>query len=66
MTGPWDMESEMTRYSVEDIESEAEEVPIIENEEEGSDDTQYAVLGIIIVASIGAAIFYLKGYKPKH
>ena len=65
-TAPWDMQSEMTLYSVEEIESEAEEVPIIENEEEGSDETQYAVLGIIIVAGIGAAIFYLKGYKPKH
>ena len=65
-TAPWDMQSEMTLYSVEKIESEAEEVPIIENEEEGSDETQYAVLGIIIVAGIGAAIFYLKGYKPKH
>ena len=65
-TVPWDMQSEMTLYSVEEIESEAKEVPIIENEEEGGDETQYAVLGIIIVASIGAAIFYLKGYKPKH
>ncbi len=65
-TAPWDMQSEMTLYSVEEIESEAEEVPIIENEEEDGDETQYAVLGIIIVAGIGAAIFYLKGYKPKH
>ena len=65
-TAPWDMQSEMTLYSVEEIESEAEEVPIIENEEGDGDETQYAVLGIIIVAGIGAAIFYLKGYKPKH
>jgi hypothetical protein len=65
-TAPWDMQNEMTLYSVEKIESEAEEVPIIENEEGGGDETQYAVLGIIIVAGIGAAIFYLKGYKPKH
>ena len=65
-TAPWDMQSEMTLYSVEKIESEAEEVPIIENEEGDGDETQYAVLGIIIVAGIGAAIFYLKGYKPKH
>jgi hypothetical protein len=64
-TAPWDMQSEMTLYSVEEIESEVEEVPIIENEEDG-DETQYAVLGIIIVAGIGAVIFYLKGYKPKH
>ena len=65
-TAPWDMQSEMTLYSVEKIESEVEEVPIIENEVEDGDETQYAVLGIIIVAGIGAVIFYLKGYKPKH
>jgi len=65
-TAPWDMQSEMTLYSVEEIESEVEEVPIIENEVEEGDETQYAVLGIIIVAGIGAVIFYLKGYKPKH
>lgn len=65
-TAPWDMQSEMTLYSVEEIESEVEEVPIIENEVEDGDETQYAVLGIIIVAGIGAVIFYLKGYKPKH
>ena len=64
-TAPWDMQSEMTLYSVEDIESEVEEVPIIKNQEDG-DETQYAILGIIIAAGIGAAIFYLKGYKPKH
>ena len=29
------------------------------------DESQYAVLAIIIVIGIGAAIFYLKGYKPK-
>ena len=65
-TAPWDMQSEMTLYSVEDIESEVEEVPIIKNQEEDVDETQYAILGIIIAAGIGAAIFYLKGYKPKH
>ena len=65
-TAPWDMKSEMTLYSVEEIESEVEEVPIIKNQEEDVDETQYAILGIIIVAGIGAAIFYLKGYKPKH
>ncbi|GIT55376.1 MAG: hypothetical protein Ct9H300mP17_05350 [Candidatus Nitrosopelagicus sp.] len=31
----------------------------------GDDQSQYAVLAIIIVIGIGAAIFYLKGYKPK-
>tara|TARA_B100000959_G_scaffold225979_1_gene240331 strand:- start:566 stop:1138 length:573 start_codon:yes stop_codon:yes gene_type:complete len=64
-TAPWDMQSEMTLYSVEEIESETEKVPIIQNEEDDNSQTQYAVLGIIIVAGIGAAIFYLKGYKPK-
>ena len=29
------------------------------------DESQYAVLAIIIAIGIGAAIFYLKGYKPK-
>jgi len=65
-TAPWDMQSEMTLYSVEEIESEVEEVPIIKNQEEDVDETQYAILGIIIAVGIGAAIFYLKGYKPKH
>ena len=59
------MKSEMTLYSVEEIESEVEEVPIIENEEGDDDQTQYAVLGIIVAVGIGAAIFYLKGYRPK-
>ena len=56
-TAPWDMKSEMTLYSVEDIE---EKIP------ETGDQSQYAVLALIILAGIGAAIFYLKGYKPKH
>ena len=64
-TVPWDMESEMTLYSVEDIPEEqvVKENDVTPNEE---DTTQYAVLGIIIAIGIGAAIFYLKGYKPKH
>jgi len=64
-TVPWDMESEMTLYSVEDIPEEevVKEQSVNPNEE---DTTQYAVLGIIIAIGIGAAIFYLKGYKPKH
>jgi hypothetical protein len=64
-TAPWDMQEEMTLYSVEDIKNEATEI----NEENRSNDedgqAQYVILGIIIVAGIGAAIFYLKGYKPK-
>jgi hypothetical protein len=61
-TAPWDMQSEMTLYSVEDIEKKLieEELPELE------DQSQYVILGIIILGGIGAAIFYLKGYKPKH
>ena len=59
-TVPWDMQSEMTLYSVEDIVKEEK----VSYEEE--DYTQYVVLGIIVAIGIGAAIFYLKGYKPKH
>ena len=60
-TAPWDMQSEMTLYSVEDIE---EEIIEVENQDI-EDQSQYAVLGIIIAIGIGAVIFYLKGYKPK-
>ncbi|MEC7711312.1 MAG: hypothetical protein VX587_03270 [Thermoproteota archaeon] len=65
--GAWDGQTELSFYTVEEIvkmESDTNEIKI-ENENE-EDQTQYAVLGIIIAASIGAAIFYLKGYKPKH
>ena len=62
-TAPWDMKSEITLYSVEKIE---DEVQMIEKEESNEDGTQYAVLVIIILVGIGAAVFYLKGYKPKH
>ena len=57
-TAPWDMKDEMTLYSVEEI---------AENKTESSEEetSQYAVLAIIIAIGIGAAIFYLKGYKPK-
>jgi len=61
-TTPWDMQSEMTLYSVENIEEKIieEEIP------EVNDQSQYAILALIILVGIGAAIFYLKGYKPKH
>ena len=49
-----DTNSEMTNYSVEDVVDKPE------------DSTQYIVLGIIIAVGIGATIFYLKGYRPKH
>ena len=60
-TAPWDMQSEMTLYSIEDIEEKLikEELPELE------DQSQYVILGLIILGGIGAAIFYLKGYKPK-
>ena len=54
---PWDGESEISFYSVEDIPQE--EYQSME------DGLQYVILGIIIIIGIGAAIFYLKGYKPK-
>ena len=61
-TAPWDMQSEMTLYSVEEIEDKIieEKVPEIE------DQSQYIILVLIILVGIGAVIFYLKGYKPKH
>jgi hypothetical protein len=66
--GPWNGESDIAFYSVEDIpqneyESLDEFVKVDSNDE---DQSQYALLGIIIAVGIGAAIFYLKGYKPKH
>ena len=61
-TVPWDMQSEMTLYSVENIEEK-----VIEEElSEVNDQSQYAILALIILVGIGAAVFYLKGYKPKH
>ena len=66
--GSWDGQMEMTLYSVEEI-SEVEEFETVEeftkNESE-NDEEQYAILGIIIAIGIGAAIFYLKGYKTKN
>ena len=63
-TAPWDMQSEMTLYSVEDVEDVEEEMIEVKNQDI-EDQSQYAVLGIIIAIGIGAVIFYLKGYKPK-
>ena len=62
-TEPWDGQSEMTFYSVEDISEGG--IVVDEIEETSEDNTQYVVLAIIIVIGVGAAIFYLKGYKPK-
>ena len=61
-TTPWDMESEMTLYSVEKMEEDV----IKKTDSDEGEESQYAVLGIIIAVGIGAAIFYLKGYKAKH
>ena len=66
-TAPWDMQEEMTLYSVEEI---IDETIVTEDErpteDENYEQSQYAILGIIIIIGIGAVIFYLKGYKPKH
>ena len=59
----------MSFYSVEDIQQESEYTSIEDFSKDDSNEdeqSQYVVLVIIIVAAIGAAIFYLKGYKPKH
>ena len=66
--GPWEGGDELSFYSVEDIqqqEYDTMEEFVKEDSSDGEDQVQYAVLGIIIAAGIGAAIFYLKGYKPK-
>jgi len=64
--GSWDGESEMSFYSVEDIPDQSyESIEEFGKKNSEDDQTQYVVLGIIIAVGIGAAIFYLKGYKPK-
>ncbi len=65
--GEWDGESEMSFYSVEDIPKQDYESmeEFVKGDQSEGDESQYAVLAIIIAIGIGAAIFYLKGYKPK-
>ena len=66
--GKWDGGGEMSFYSVETIQEETYESIddfVRDDEEEDVEQSQYVVLGIIIVVGIGAAVFYLKGYKPK-
>ena len=66
--GKWDGEGEMSFYSVENIEEETYESIddfVRDDKEENDEQSQYVVLGIIIAVGIGAAVFYLKGYKPK-
>jgi len=63
--GPWNMEEQMEFFSVENIPEEqvkqSTEELTQDNQEE--DQSQYVIIVIIIAAAIGAAIFYLKGYK---
>ena len=63
--GSWDGQSELSIYTVESLPETKSDTKenVIDNEDDG---TQYVVLGIIIIVGIGAAVFYLKGYKPKH
>ena len=65
--GEWDGESEMSFYSVEDIPKQDYESieEFAKGDQSEGEESQYAVLAIIIAIGIGAAIFYLKGYKPK-
>ena len=51
--GPWYMQSGDNSFSVEDISVRTQ----------NTDAVQYAILAVIVIAAIGAAIFYLKGYK---
>ena len=65
--GTWDGESEISFYTVENIENEEDSMSgFMKEDSEEEEQSQYVVLGIIIVIGIAAAIFYLKGYKPKH
>ena len=67
--GMWDGQTELSVYAVEEIQGteNIDKESIVEENSNGIEDqTQYAVLGIIIAVGIGAVIFYLKGYKPKH
>ncbi|MDC0199709.1 hypothetical protein OAJ83_02525 [Candidatus Nitrosopelagicus sp.] len=67
--GMWDGQTELSIYAVEEIQGteNIDKESIVEENSNGIEDqTQYAVLGIIIAVGIGAVIFYLKGYKPKH
>ena len=66
----WDGQKEITVYSVEEI-IEGEEYESIKDfvnkeSQDEKEETQYIILIIIITIGVGAAIFYLKGYKSKH
>lgn len=62
-TESWDGQSEITLHSVEEL--SGGKIVGYEEKQTEEESTQYIVLGIIIIVGIGAAIFYLKGYKPK-
>ena len=51
--GPTDVESESNLFVTEDAKSA--------NQDAGGE--QYAILIVIVIAAIGAALFYLKGYR---
>lgn len=71
--GPWERQKEMEFLSVENIPEElipteehvsTEDIgSLTQNINQQNQNEQYVILVIIIVAAIGAAIFYLKGYK---
>jgi len=51
--GPADMQNGNDSFSIENINTEIQTVTV----------EQYAILAAIVIAAIGAAVFYLKGYK---
>ena len=63
---PWDGQSEIIIYTVENIPKQEEKEYEFFEEKESDNNNQYILLGIIIAVGIGTALFYLKGYKPKH
>ena len=65
-TSAWDEVSPVSIQSSlleETVEEQSPEEKIVGEE---SEQSQYAILAVIIVVSIAAAIYYMKGYKSKH
>ena len=65
-TSAWDEVSPVSIQSSlleEAVEEQSPEEKIVGEE---SEQSQYAILAVIIVVSIAAAIYYMKGYKSKH
>ena len=50
--GPWDAQNVDDFLAVNTVDENLSE--------------QYAILAVIIVVAVGAALFYLKGYKRNH